>query len=633
MSQNKIRIIDKRSGVELLRLEELVVAKNYRTNFSITDIKALADSIKTVGQIQHVIVNRRPDGKYELVAGQRRYYAITLLNLEKIKCVVYNNLTLEEISKVQLSENIKQPIGPVGRAESIPRAKKLVERLRGRLITRNEFASMIKIPPTTVREAYYYNNLEPRIKEAVGKGEISYSIGVQIGRLDKEEQEKVLGKVRAGHLKSAKQVGRFVTDLKERRGVSETLELILQEEDKEGYLRDKVKDYSSSLREAASYLRSLFILLGEKKEAKEVISKAKLHTWVLDELVESVSRHMDTFEERLKAYNKEGLENALHPEKKGHILDIILRERKINSKGETATDLIKIAKEKNVLINRVYRDKNQPRRTNTIEYREYIEVLANNIRQLGILSPVLLVPRKTGGKYYRLVEGETRWRASTKAGLKRIPAIIADLDDVSCYIIQLAADLHRKDSPVERAQALSQLREEKKKLKRYSKREFAKEIEAFIGMKPVEVRKYMRFLDLDKGTKQLVYNKTISFTAALELSRVKDTKQRRDLCKIIVAENLPSQSVKRLVSNTLQTNQWYKGVQGKEKDFLEACEVAGREMAERNIVYKTIISLIRLHYLLENLPREEKFYREANLVRSYAFFKHTLKGYKEVIKK
>ncbi|HHE36586.1 MAG TPA: hypothetical protein ENL16_02105, partial [Candidatus Woesearchaeota archaeon] len=88
MSQDKIRIIDKRSGVELLRLEELVVAKNYRTNFSITDIKALADSIKTVGQIQHVIVNRRPDGKYELVAGQRRYYAITLLNLEKIKCVV-----------------------------------------------------------------------------------------------------------------------------------------------------------------------------------------------------------------------------------------------------------------------------------------------------------------------------------------------------------------------------------------------------------------------------------------------------------------------------------------------------------------------------------------------------------------
>nr|MCK4930496.1 ParB/RepB/Spo0J family partition protein [Nanoarchaeota archaeon] len=524
MTQPK-RIVDKRIGTKILDIEKIILLENYRTNFSMKDIVELADSIKEVGQIQPVIVDV-VKGEYKLVAGQRRYYAIMYVKLKKIKCVIYENLIPEEVSKIQLSENIKKPIDSIGKAESIPRTKKLVERLEGKTFSQNEFARMINRPSTNVKEAHYYNNLEQGVKRTVEQGKISYTIGVQIGRLEKPKQEDVFNKVLAGHLKNAKEVGKFVSDLKRSREVPETLELMVQEQDQDSYIIDKIKDYSSNLREAASYLRSLFLLLEERKEAKEVIRKAKLDKWVLGEVVGDVSKYIGTLEQRIRAYNEQGLEDALHPKRKKHILQIILKEREINSNGETATNLIKKAKEESISLDRIYKDKNQPRRTHTPEYREYIKNLANNIKEIGVLTPIIIVPRKTKQGDYRIMVGESRWRAAKKAKLKEIPAIIADLDDLSCYIIQLAEDLHRKDSPVERAQAITQLGEAKKKAKEYSKKEFAKEIEAFMGMRPAEVRKYMKFLELDKRTKQLVYNKTMSMTVALELYKIKDLKHR-----------------------------------------------------------------------------------------------------------
>lgn len=628
------RISDKRLETRILDLEKIVLLKNYRTNFSIKDIIPLAESIREVGQIQPVIVNQ-VNGKYELVAGQRRYYAITYAKLKKIKCVIYENLMPEEISKIQLSENIKQPISSIGKAESLPRAKKIVEKLKGRTISNNEFARMINRPSTNVNEAYNYNNLEEKIKQAIEKETISYSIGVQIGRLEKPKQEYVFNKVLEEKevKKSAKEVARFVTHLikTERRGVPETLELMVQEEDQDAYVINNVKEYSAGLKEAASYLRSLFLLIEEKKQAQEIISKARQGKWVLSEAVESISGYMDALEDKIRSYNNGGLEEALHPKKKKNILDIILRERAVNTNGDSANDLIKRAKEEYISIDKIYRDKNQPRKTNTPEYKVYITNLSHNIKEIGVLIPIIIVPRKTKQGDYRIVVGESRWRSTKKAGLNQIPAIIVDLDDLSCYIIQLAEDLHRQDSPVERAQAITRLGEAKKKLGEYSKKSFVKEIEAFMGMKPSQVRKYIRFFELDKRTQQLVYNKTMSFTAALELYKINDLKLRGNLCNLVVAENLSTQSVKKLVSNTLQTNKWYQNIKGKEKEFLEECEKAGQERAQAEIFRSTIKSLVGLESRIKKLPQEERFYMDNRLVKSYVFFKHALEGYSQLM--
>ncbi len=71
-----------------------------------------------------------------------------------------------------------------------------------------------------------------------------------------------------------------------------------------------------------------------------------------------------------------------------------------------------------------------------------LEELAENIKQHGVLQPVLV--RKKDGKF-ELVVGERRVRASVMAGLRGIPAIIRDLTDVQTDELRLIENIHRED--------------------------------------------------------------------------------------------------------------------------------------------------------------------------------------------
>src|SRR5512137_1043490 len=78
---------------------------------------------------------------------------------------------------------------------------------------------------------------------------------------------------------------------------------------------------------------------------------------------------------------------------------------------------------------------------------ETILELATSIQEKGLLQPILL--RRKNGKY-EIIAGERRYRASLKAGLKEVPAIIKDVDDREALEIALTENLQREDlNPVE----------------------------------------------------------------------------------------------------------------------------------------------------------------------------------------
>jgi ParB family chromosome partitioning protein len=52
---------------------------------------------------------------------------------------------------------------------------------------------------------------------------------------------------------------------------------------------------------------------------------------------------------------------------------------------------------------------------------EALAVLAESIREVGVLQPVLVRPADEG---YELIAGERRWRAARRVGLQVIPALI-----------------------------------------------------------------------------------------------------------------------------------------------------------------------------------------------------------------
>ena len=87
---------------------------------------------------------------------------------------------------------------------------------------------------------------------------------------------------------------------------------------------------------------------------------------------------------------------------------------------------------------------------------EGIALLAESIRDQGVLQPLIVVP-SAGGRY-RIVAGERRYRASRAAGLEKVPCLVRDLDIVRQMEIALIENLQREDlNPVEAAKGIRAL--------------------------------------------------------------------------------------------------------------------------------------------------------------------------------
>lgn len=89
---------------------------------------------------------------------------------------------------------------------------------------------------------------------------------------------------------------------------------------------------------------------------------------------------------------------------------------------------------------------------------EALAELAASIASRGVIQPVIVRPLAKGK--YQLVAGERRWRASQKAQLHEIPAIIRDLEERDVMALALIENIQREDlNPIEEARAYQRLAE------------------------------------------------------------------------------------------------------------------------------------------------------------------------------
>ena len=97
-------------------------------------------------------------------------------------------------------------------------------------------------------------------------------------------------------------------------------------------------------------------------------------------------------------------------------------------------------------------NREQPRR---IFDEESIEELSNSIKEYGVIQPIIVTKQEN---YYQIVAGERRWRASKKAGLSEIPAIVREYDKQKNSEIALIENIQREDlNPFEKATAIREL--------------------------------------------------------------------------------------------------------------------------------------------------------------------------------
>ena len=109
---------------------------------------------------------------------------------------------------------------------------------------------------------------------------------------------------------------------------------------------------------------------------------------------------------------------------------------------------------RDIPIELIHRNENQPRWVFT---EDEIEELSASIREKGVLQPILVRPSGVSG-HYEIVAGERRWRASQKAGLHSLPALVRELDDAQMLEIAVIENVQRAAlNPIEEANAYNQL--------------------------------------------------------------------------------------------------------------------------------------------------------------------------------
>ena len=105
-----------------------------------------------------------------------------------------------------------------------------------------------------------------------------------------------------------------------------------------------------------------------------------------------------------------------------------------------------------VPIDSIKANPDQPRKTFA---KEALEELSQSIRESGVIQPLLLT-KKDG--VYHLIAGERRLRASQLAGLKEVPAIIKDINEVESAALAIIENIQRENlSPLEESVAYQKL--------------------------------------------------------------------------------------------------------------------------------------------------------------------------------
>ncbi len=194
------------------RIQKLLIsdvfpnAEQPRKNFDELALAELADSIRTHGVLQPIIVVQKNDKTYRIVAGERRYRASKLAGIDRIPAIVR---TLDELRELELAlvENVQRvDLNPLEQAVSIARLQQQFS------LSYADIAKKLGKAITTVNNIVRLLQLPESAQIALSEAKISEGHARQILALkdDPELQEKLLDFI-VKNAWSVRQAEQFVT--------------------------------------------------------------------------------------------------------------------------------------------------------------------------------------------------------------------------------------------------------------------------------------------------------------------------------------------------------------------------------------------------------------------------------------
>lgn len=178
-------------------------------------------------------------------------------------------------------------------------------------------------------------------------------------------------------------------------------------------------------------------------------------------------------------------------------------------------------------------NKDQPRKDFDAEA---LAVLADSIREHGVLQPILVRP--ISESRYQIVAGERRWRASKMAGLTEIPAVIREMTEEETMQLAMIENLQREDlNAIEEALGYELL------MTRYHMTQ--DEVSKRVGKSRSAVANALRLLKLPKKTSELVRSGALSAGHARALLQSDDEALIDEVAEKIVRTGMSVRDAER----------------------------------------------------------------------------------------
>lgn len=194
-----------KDGVRIIKIDSIETNPDQpRTRFDQAALQELAASIKNYGVIQPILVTELGDGKYELIAGERRMRASMLAGLSTIPCIV-KSFSESDRAEIALIENLqREDLNPVEEAKAY---RALMDKSG---MTQEELANKLGKSRPAIANSLRLLTLSPNVLELVEAGRLSAGHARTLAVIKDQKVQESYAKAAADKKMSVRQLERMV---------------------------------------------------------------------------------------------------------------------------------------------------------------------------------------------------------------------------------------------------------------------------------------------------------------------------------------------------------------------------------------------------------------------------------------
>ncbi len=175
---------------------------------------------------------------------------------------------------------------------------------------------------------------------------------------------------------------------------------------------------------------------------------------------------------------------------------------------------------------------------------EPLKELAESIREVGVIEPVLVRPVSQSDSQYELVVGERRLRASQIVGLAVIPALIRHVSDQQMAMLGLVENMQREDlHPLEEASAYQRL------INDFGLTQG--DLAQSLSVSQSGISNKLRLLRLDQSLQEKILAAKLSERHARSLLRLRELESQHRVLDRVIEEQLSVRETDDLVTMVL----------------------------------------------------------------------------------